>query len=106
MRHSMLDSCHVTVTVVDADHVVAAISGEFDLSAGPRVVEGLRPHLDAHVTVDLAEVTFMDSSAIQCLLQLHTEALARDGRLTAGEFSPVVRRVLELCAFDVGLFSP
>jgi anti-sigma B factor antagonist len=102
----MLDPCQITVTVVDAHHVVAAISGELDLSAGPAVVAALRPHLGARVTIDLAGVTFMDSSAIQCLLQLQTESRAQDGRLAAGAMSPVVRRVLEVCAFDAGLFSP
>lgn len=102
----MIDSCHITVTVVDPDDVVAAISGDFDLSGGPAVIAALGPHLGGRVTIDLAAVTFMDSSAIQCLLQLHAEALAEGGRLAVGELSPVVRRVLELCAFDVGLFSP
>jgi anti-anti-sigma factor len=105
MRRAMIDSCHITVTVADAHHVVAAISGEFDLHAAPLVVDALRPHLADHVTIDLSAVTFMDSSAIQCLLQLHREALAQEGRLTAGPMSAVVRRVLELCAFDVSLFS-
>lgn len=102
----MIESCHITVTVVDANHVVAAISGEFDLHAGPLVTAALQPHLGDLVTIDLADVTFMDSSALQCLLQLHTEALAQGGRLEAGSMSPVVQRVLELCAFDGALFSP
>ena len=106
MRRAMSDSCHITVTAVGDRHLVAAISGELDLHASPSVVAALRPHLADHVTVDLAEVTFLDSSALQCLLHLHTEALASGGRLTAGTLSPVVRRVLELCAFDTTLFSP
>jgi anti-anti-sigma factor len=58
------------------------------------------------VTIDLAEVTFMDASAMQCLLRLHTAALAQGGHLALGELAPVVRRVFELCGFDVGVFSP
>jgi anti-anti-sigma factor len=70
--------------------VVAMLAGEFDLTATTGVAEALRPHLDYELVVDLEAVTFMDSSGLQCLLRLWSEADSRGGRLMVGARSEAV----------------
>ena len=54
----------------------------------------------ATVTVDLAQLTFMDSSGIRCLMGAAN--LARDGgcKLTVRHPNATIRRVLEVCGVD------
>jgi anti-sigma B factor antagonist len=53
---------------------VVAVAGEIDLATADAMVEGVRAHLrKGPVLLDLARVTFMDSSGVRAL-----EALLRD----------------------------
>jgi anti-anti-sigma factor len=87
--------CAVRVTS-DAGSVTAHLTGEFDLAAVAEVREALALHLHRHVTVDMREVGFVDSSGIHCLLRLREEAARQGGRVTLHTISPAVRRVLDI----------
>ena len=90
--------------------LVIGLEGEFDLAA----VQALREQLDAAqsaagqgVVLDLAEVTFVDSSGLRELLRAHG-AFAADGKafVLAGLQPPVIR-LLELTgATDLLVTAP
>jgi anti-sigma B factor antagonist len=72
------------------------LSGELDLAA----VSSLRAHTDGAdvrgLVIDLADVTFMDSSALRELLHAQLEADRRGARLVLVGVPANVRRVLEI----------
>jgi stage II sporulation protein AA (anti-sigma F factor antagonist) len=80
------------------DGIVVSIAGEFDVAAITDVTAAVRPHVGTDIFVDLEEVTFMDSSGLQCLLGLRVEAAKVGRRLRVAKVSPVVARVFELSA--------
>lgn len=93
-------ACCTVALSVETGQTTASLGGEFDLSAVGLVADALIPHLDRPVTVDLDALTFLDSSAIHCLLALCLEARGRGGRLTLGTISPAVHRVLQIAGLD------
>ena len=71
-------------------------TGEFDAAAVATFKARLSSLGDVDVTVDLAGITFIDSSALHALIAAH-QALADAGRtLVIVEPAPVVRRILEI----------
>jgi anti-sigma B factor antagonist len=76
-----------------------AVAGEVDVCTANRLHEALTTALDARpstVVVDLAEVTFIDSSAITALMTARRRASAGGGTLTVINGNGIVRRVLEV----------
>lgn len=74
------------------------VYGELDIATAPELVDLLaRLHHHGHaVTVDLAEVTFMDSTGLTTLMDAHLQS-ERDGwAFTVKRPSPAVTRVFEL----------
>lgn len=85
---------------------VLAVSGEVDIASSPALRSELEAALDegAHeVWVDLYATTFMDSSGLHVLLQLHQRAEALRRRLTIICPPGNVRRVLDLTGVISGL---
>jgi anti-sigma B factor antagonist len=56
--------------VADSDGVTVTLRGELDLLAAPQVAETLRGHVEAgrHQTLDLSDVTFIDSSGLAAIV--------------------------------------
>jgi anti-anti-sigma factor len=82
------------------------LTGELDLSAAARLgVELIRFRTAAarHVDVDLADVTFIDSSALNFFEQLRWVSQARGGQVTLRGVSPHMLRVLSIVGFDAHL---
>jgi anti-sigma B factor antagonist len=74
------------------------VHGELDIATAPELVDLLtRMRRHGHpVTLDLAEVTFMDSTGLTTLMDAHFEA-ERDGwSFSVHRPSPAVRRVFDL----------
>ena len=62
------------------DHAVAVVRGDLDLSTAPRLLREILATLAlpiTGVTVDLAYVTFLDSSAVHTLLTSRSRAIER-----------------------------
>ena len=79
--------------------VLLALAGEFDLAAAPAARDRFREVAAEHpraVVVDLAEVTFMDSSALRELLRAHGELEAEGVAFVLASAPAQVERVLEL----------
>ncbi|HEX6022079.1 MAG TPA: STAS domain-containing protein [Solirubrobacter sp.] len=74
------------------------IHGELDIATAPELVdllERLRRHGHA-VTLDLAEVTFMDSTGLTTIMDAHTQAIEDGWSFSVSRASPAVRRVFDL----------
>jgi anti-anti-sigma factor len=74
------------------------LTGELDASTCPPVRTQLTPRIqpNGRLKVDLAGVTFIDSSGLRVLIDAHREAEARDGRLILSNPSRVVLRLFEI----------
>ena len=81
--------------------LVLRVSGEIDVETAP----WLQRWLDSlgttgHLSVDLAEVDFMDSSGLVVLLQHLVRMRDAGGSLVINEASATVRRLFEMCCLD------
>jgi len=82
-----------------ADAVVVTVAGEIDMTNGDRLERGLLAALGSGagtVAVDLGEVSFLDSTAINTLIRAHHQAAADGRRLVVTRVRPFVRHVLEI----------
>jgi anti-anti-sigma factor len=90
-------------SVVDSSTVILRPVGDLDMLTCPALRARLHAELDhaRHVTVDLTEVTFVASSALQVLLEAHELALSRDGGLrVAGAGRRHLLRPFEITGLD------
>jgi anti-anti-sigma factor len=93
----------LTITIDRGDDSQAgriAVAGEMDGFNGVRVYEAVvdlvhrqRP---ARLAIDLAEVTFLDSGGIRCLLLCHADAEHADCRLMVVDAHPNAYRALRI----------
>ena len=80
-----------------------AVAGEMDLATSGPLAQALTEVLDTKpvtVRLDLAEVSFLDSSGIRCLVGVAERAAAVGGHLVVRNPTPMVLRVLEICGVD------
>ena len=85
------------------DGVEVAVAGEMDLATTPPLGKALARILDTKpvtLCVDLAEVSFLDSSGIRCLVGVAERGAAVGTRLVVCNPTPMVLRVLEICGVD------
>jgi len=78
------------------------VHGELDIATAPELVdllERLRHHGHA-VTLDLAAVTFMDSTGLTMLMDAHRAAEESAWTFTVSRASPAVRRVFVLAGVN------
>ena len=78
---------------------VVVLEGELDLAAAPALRERLAQATAGAprgVVLDMAEVSFVDSSALRELLRAHTGVRERGGTLVLAAVGPTVARLLEL----------
>ncbi len=83
---------------VDDRHLVVALSGEIDVANAsllPAVVAGALKGDDS-VRIDLADVTFLDSSLLRALVVCQANLQATGVDLRVRNASPQARRVFEL----------
>ena len=83
----------------NGSHTVVSLRGELDIAAEGELAAGLGLVLAPPtrvLTVDLRELSFLDSTGLRALLQLRTRCEAHDCRLLLIPGGPTVRR-----AFDV-----
>ena len=74
------------------------VTGELDISTVNDLLDGVRPHLLAasgDVTLDLSQLSFMDSSGLLAFLDMSKELEGR-GRLVLRSPSGPVARLLQL----------
>jgi anti-sigma B factor antagonist len=100
------DVLHVTIRDGPDGEVLLDVAGQVDLSSAPEFGARMRAAIDStsgSVTLDLSQVSFMDSAGLEELVRARERAA---GRLYVCALHPSVRRVLEITAllewFPVG----
>jgi anti-sigma B factor antagonist/stage II sporulation protein AA (anti-sigma F factor antagonist) len=87
-------------------HVVRVVAvGEIDMSTADVLRDALNDALDKNppaVVLDMAGVTFLDSTGIAALVVAHNRAIDENTALTLINCRPIVRRVLDV----TGLLGP
>ncbi|HET8979948.1 MAG TPA: STAS domain-containing protein [Solirubrobacteraceae bacterium] len=83
------------------DIAVMILSGEIDVATRPEIEQALRAQFPAEavgMVLDLTDVTFLDSSAVQMLFELH-EDLGQSRRALSLVLAPgaLPRRSIEIC---------
>lgn len=87
------------------DGVLISVSGEFDVHTAGQVrdefseAEALTP-TPTVITVELSEVTFMDSTGLGVLIGALGRATAREGRIVLAHPTSRVLRLLALTGMD------
>jgi anti-sigma B factor antagonist len=74
------------------------LHGELDIATAPELVDMLARlrHYGHAVTVDLAEVTFMDSTGLTTLMDARRQADSNGWEFSVRRPSPAVKRIFEL----------
>jgi|SRR5581483_1341977 len=75
------------------------LSGELDLSTEPRVKRALTQILQERperLVIDLADVTFIDSTGLRALLSARNRAATTGTRIVLGNVSSSVERTLDV----------
>jgi anti-anti-sigma factor len=85
----------LTITVVPGTPHLVKLLGELDLASAPELRSQLRP-LDGDLEVDLAGLTFLDSSGMNALVDVHRDRDARGHRLVIRGASGIVLRALTI----------
>ncbi len=82
----------------EGDSLIVALIGEFDLASARLVDEELEraQHSYRQVTLDLSDVTFMDSTGLHVVLGADQRLRDAGGALTVVSGSPQVHRLLSL----------
>lgn len=85
-------------TVHDADTIVVALAGDCDLRSRDEMTAALlaAAQTGRTVTVDLARVSFLDSSGLHALVRAHHAAVERAGALYVVNATGTVATVLEI----------
>jgi anti-anti-sigma factor len=88
--------------------IIVALAGECDLSAREHLTAVLLDALERTkaVFVDLAHLTFLDSSGVHSLITAHHAAKHRDARVYVINATGPVAAVLELTGLDSLLRAP
>jgi anti-sigma B factor antagonist len=89
------------VIATSAAAVRIVVEGEVDMETAPQLAHGLREQMnrDRAVVLDLAGVTFMDSSGLATLVEAINAAKVNGWNLGLhAQLSPNVRKTMELTA--------
>ncbi|MDP2291311.1 MAG: STAS domain-containing protein [Actinomycetota bacterium] len=86
-----------SLTIDIADDGAVVVHGDIDMAGGPILEAVLRPRegTDA-VLIDLADVSFIDSSGLRSLLDAARRAHARGTEVVLRSVGPEVSRLLEI----------
>ncbi|MEU2564666.1 STAS domain-containing protein [Streptomyces longispororuber] len=102
----MASSNPLTVDVVDAlDAVLIRASGDLDLATVPQLADALARTEHRACELDLAQVTFADSTALNLLLAHYRRAAAKGGALRLIGVSEPLRVILDITG-TAHLFQP
>lgn len=91
----------IQAAVDDSGGLEFRLQGDLDMSTAPALAAALDdPAVAGTVTLDLGDVTFIDSSALVVLVTSGRGLADRGGRLRIGTRSEVVAKVLEITRLD------
>ena len=86
------------LVIVESESSSVALRGEIDAHSAPALAGRFEtlPAGDDDVVIDMADVTFMDSSGLRVLIDLHERLGAASRRLVIDSPSQPVTRLLEV----------
>ncbi len=87
----------------DAGRVVVDVGGEVDVIGAAELGGVVRDLVDegvSNLTLDLSDVTFLDSTGLSVLVSGRNQCRARDGDLTLRDPSPAAWKVLTITGLD------
>ncbi|HEX3326581.1 MAG TPA: STAS domain-containing protein [Actinomycetota bacterium] len=90
----------------DGDSVVIRASGELEISTTATLDRELQKALDGKastVTLDLSDLSFVDSTGLRLLINAASHARANGTRLRMRDGSQAVKRALEVTGLDRSL---
>ncbi|CAM5578585.1 anti-sigma factor antagonist [Streptomyces spiroverticillatus] len=103
-RHDLSPARKLTVDVRSRDAgVVLAVAGDLDFDNSPRLRTALnRLALDPGdlMVMDLAEVTFFDSSGVTMLIIARKVAQAADAEIVVTGITPMVAKIFRITGLD------
>ena len=82
---------------------VLQLEGEIDLHISPEIAESLRSMIEkkpAVVVVDLAKVTYFDSSGLAVLIDAMQNVQAYGGRFAVANVQETVQHIFEIARLD------
>ena len=89
---------------VEGEAVIAAVRGEIDLHNSPELrgvlLELLEKHAPKRLVLNLAQVPYMDSSAIAVLVEALQKIRKAGGRIFLTDLQPRVKGLLEIARLD------
>jgi anti-sigma B factor antagonist len=86
-----------SLTIEIADDGVIVVSGDIDMAGGPVLTASvLQQEGDSPTVIDLAGVSFIDSSGLRSLLDTSRRAQARGTEVVLRSIGPEVARLLEI----------
>lgn len=89
----------LTITKPDGDAIVL-VEGELDAYSAPVLEAAIAGHTGADLRLDLAGVSFIDSTGIRVVVTADNRLREQDHRLVVVHPSPAVLRLLQLTALD------
>jgi len=95
----MTDQMQWRVSALDGGHLVS-VAGEIDMATAPTLAETLVQFPNGSVTVDLANVTFIDCSGLRALIAAQRHIRRRQGRLFVQSMNPMTRKLFEMTGLD------
>ena len=90
----------------DGDIATAVIHGDLDADTVPKLraaVSGLLSNGTMHITLDLKEMTFVDSSGLGAIVDTARTLRAAGGDLSLVNPRPSVRRIFQLTSLEDAL---
>jgi anti-sigma B factor antagonist len=89
------------------DHVVLRVGGEIDFHTAPRLYDYLVEQMERPSVVDMAGVSFCDSSGLGALVTAHKDYRTNHADLVLAAPRPNVARLLRLTQLDsvIGVFD-
>ncbi len=99
MSSDAVESPLTVEKLVESDRTVIKVTGEVDAASADRLRNAIIEVIDggqAQVTVDMRDVSFMDSSGLRVLIAGYKAAESAGGALTVGNPSDVVVRLLDI----------
>jgi anti-anti-sigma factor len=100
------DNLRITSVAAPGGGLVLELVGELDLSTVSIFVEALDELLDGEPTeieLDMSKLSFIDSSGVGAYVTGYRKAQGKGSRLSVGERSGLVHRVLQLSGVEEAL---
>ena len=105
MVHPVPEDAGLRIFVVSGDETVLRLEGELDVASGKQVeaAAALVPASARSVTIDLAELTFLDGWGVEGLAAFHAAQVLRGRAVHLRSVRPPVRRILDILGMGAWL---